>query len=396
MAIIKRLDKNGKARYMVRVESTDPLTGKRRRVTVGTYGTKRDAELEEAKAITNRERGTLLDRDTVTVAELMASWLETKRGEISPNSQRDYAIIVERHILPALGTIRVQKLTASRLQAQYTAWAAAGMSARMIRGCHMRLSQALNQAVRFGVVASNACDSVSPPKLGRSKADTWSPDEAALFLRTAQDMPVLNRGGDTGRRRVDELHPLWHLLLLEGMRRGEGLGLRWRDVDLDRGTAHIVQTVAPNKADKGKAIIQSRTKTHAGARTVRLTATTLRALTEYRKAQLERRLAAPDWQDHDFIICTSKGTPINPGNVARNFNAIVQQAGLRRIRPHDLRHTAATLLLLAGTPAKIVSERLGHASVGITLDLYSHATPDMQADAASVMDRILARASGSA
>jgi integrase len=124
----------------------------------------------------------------------------------------------------------------------------------------------------------------------------------------------------------------------------------------------------------------------------------LEALKEHRAKQLERRLAAPEWQANDLIICTSKGTPVNPRNVMRSFNAIIAAATLgdgtplRRIRVHDLRHTSATLLLLAGTPAKIVSERLGHASVGITLDLYSHVLPDMQADAAAAMDGILDRA----
>ena len=233
---------------------------------------------------------------------------------------------------------------------------------------------------------------VSPPKLGRGKADTWSPQEAMTFLDTAMNRPVLHRGGDSGIRRPDDLAPIWHLLLLEGLRRGEGLGLRWRDVNFERGTAHIVQTVAPDKSNRGKAIIQDRTKTLAGARSVRLTERTLVALKEHRTVQLQRRLAAPAWQDNDLIVCTATGRPVNPNNVSRSFDAIVKAAGLRRIRVHDLRHTSATMLLLAGTPAKIVSERLGHASVGITLDLYSHVLPDMQADAATAMDGVFDRA----
>lgn len=176
------------------------------------------------------------------------------------------------------------------------------------------------------------------------------------------------------------------------MRRGEALGLRWRDVNFARGTAHIVQTVAPDKSNRGRAMIQDRTKTNAGARSVRLTSRTLDAFKQHRAKQVERRLASQDWQDNDLIVCTSTGTPINPNNVSRSFNALIRDTGLRRIRVHDLRHTSATLLLLAGTPAKIVSERLGHATIAITLDLYSHVLPDMQADAALAMDNILDRA----
>jgi len=377
MAITARKATDGKStRYMVRIESHHPVTGERKRVTIGTYRTKKEAQQAERDALTQQERGTLLDPAKTTVAEMLESWLTTKHGEITGQSIRDYEIIIRKHVIPALGSTPVQKLTAPRLQAQYGTWLAQGMSARMIRGCHMRLSQALRQAVRFGLVASNVCDSVNPPKLGRSKADTWNGEEAAAFL----DVAI-----------TDSMHPLWHLLLLEGMRRGEALGLRWRDVNWDRGTAHIVQTVAPNKADRGKALIQDRTKTLAGARSVRLTKRTIAALKEHRTAQLARRLAAPEWQDNDLIVCTSKGTPINPGNVSRSYDLLILKSGLRRIRVHDLRHTHATLLLLEGTPAKIVSERLGHASISITLDLYSHVLPDMQDDAADAIERALGR-----
>lgn len=379
MAILRRVSKaTGKTAYQVMVDRHDPVTGERKRVTIGTFRLKKEAQAAERDALTQQERGTLLDPNKTTTAEMLEAWLLTKHGEITGQSVRDYEIIIRKHVIPALGNIPVQKLTAPRVQAQYGTWAEQGMSARMIRGCHMRLSQALRQAVRFGIVGSNVCDSVTPPKLGRSKADTWNGEEAAAFL----DLAI-----------TDSMHPLWHLLLLEGMRRGEALGLRWRDVNWDRGTAHIVQTVAPNKADRGRAMIQDRTKTLAGARSVRLTARTLAALREHRTAQVARRLAAADWQDHDLIVCTSKGTPINPGNVARSYDLLILKSGLRRIRVHDLRHTHATLLLLEGVAAKVVSERLGHASIGITLDLYSHVLPDMQDDAADAIERALRRTS---
>jgi integrase len=190
---------------------------------------------------------------------------------------------------------------------------------------------------------------------------------------------------------TDSLAPLWHLLLLEGMRRGEALGLRWQDVNWDRGTAHIVQSVRAGIA-KGEAIIQPRTKTQSGSRTVRLTARTIAALRHHRSAQAECRLAAVTWCDHDLIVCTSKGTPVNPANVRRSFDLIVKRAALPRITPHGLRHTHATMLLGQGVPAKVVSERLGHASIGVTLDTYSHVLPDMQDTAADAMDTIMAAA----
>ena len=182
------------------------------------------------------------------------------------------------------------------------------------------------------------------------------------------------------------------------MRRGEALGLRWSDINWQRGTAHIVQTVSPDISSRGEPVIQARTKTAAGARTVKLSGATLAALKEHRKQWAARKIAADTWADHDLIVCTVRderhrpngGMPINPNNVTRSFDVIVKRAGVRRITPHGLRHTHATMLLRQGVPAKIVSERLGHASIGITLDTYSHVLPDMQDTAADAMDSIMA------
>ena len=381
---LKRSDRvtGRKVAYLVRVEGRrDPVTGKRRQLSKQVPTMAEAKRLESAWA-TEVARGTALDPNTTTVSQLLDDWLTAKAGEeVSPQTIRDYEIILRRHLKPTLGDMPVQQLAAGQVLAQYGRWREAGMSARMIRGCHMRLSQALKHAVDLGIVGTNVCDRVKPPSLASRTPSTWNRTETMTFLAAASS---------------DGLHPLWHLLAIEGMRRGEALGLRWRDVDLDRGTAHIIQTVAPDKSNRGRAIIQKRTKTKAAARTVRLTKRTLDALREHRVVQLEHRLGATEWHDHDLIVCTSKGTPINPNNVSRSFSALLQRTGLPRIRVHDLRHTAATLLLQADIPAKVVSERLGHTKISTTLDLYSHVLPDMQDRAAEAMDRLLAAAEDSA
>jgi integrase len=185
------------------------------------------------------------------------------------------------------------------------------------------------------------------------------------------------------------------------MRRGEALGLRWSDINWERKTAHIAQTIVPDRREGKKSaldnlplelsrvVIQPRTKTRAGARTVRLTPDTLAALKAHRTRQNAVQLAAETWYPHDLIICTAQGTPVEPPVVTRCFEHLRVKAGLPRIRVHDLRHTHATLLLLAGQPAKVVSERLGHASISITLDVYSHVLPEMQGDAAEAMSNLL-------
>ncbi len=375
MAIEKRTGTDGKPAYRVRIATYDPVTGHRRNVTIDTYPRKKDAETAERDALAKRDRGSLLDPSTTTVGELLDEWLKTKAGTISENSRKDYEIVVRLHLKPALGNIRVQALKSDRVQAQYGRWNDAGMSARMIRACGMRLSQALDYAVKIGLLYQNVARQCELPRLDQAKPDVWTADELRRFFVEAD---------------ADALAPLWRLLAGEGMRRGEALGLRWADINWDRGTAHLTQTVIADKADKGKVRIQDRTKTKAGARTVRLTEETLGVLRSHRKRQTESRLACADWQDNDLIVTTQKGTPVSPaGNVHRSFGAIVKHAGLRPIRVHDLRHTHATILLLAGVPAKIVSERLGHASVGITLDIYSHVLPDMQDEAANAFSRIM-------
>lgn len=405
MSITKRTLKTAnpvtgrKVAYLVRVENPmpDPATGKRRWRT-GQVGTHDEAKAVQAEWTTQFTQGTALEPTKATVSDVLDDWLRSKAGQITSNSYVDYEQAVRLHVKPALGTIRAQSLTAARIQRQYDEWREAGLSARMVRGCHMRLSQAFDQAERHGIVHRNPCRAVKPPTLERKTVETWNVEEVQAFLDAATNRPVLNRGGDTGRRAPDPLWPLWPLLALEGLRKGEALGLRWRDVDLERGTASIAQTVSADKAHAGRVIIQSRAKTAAGSRLVHLTPQTVDALRDHRKRQLSERLAAAEWEENDLIVCTGKGTPVNPGgNVNRSFDAILRATRLpdgvrpRRIRIHDLRHTAATLLLGAGVPAKIVSERLGHATIGITLDLYSHVTGDMQAGAALAMGALFDR-----
>ncbi len=191
---------------------------------------------------------------------------------------------------------------------------------------------------------------------------TWSGTELGRFLESVRD---------------DRLAACWRFLAVTGCRRGEALGLRWRDLDLDAGRAIIVQTVVGSRAI-------SETKTDRGRRTIALDDTTIAALREHRRAQnAERLLMRTAYEDHDLVFCREDGTPIWPRSLTRAFARIVNTANLPQIRLHDLRHTHATLALQAGVHPKVVQERLGHATISITLDVYSHAIPAMQEDAAA-------------
>lgn len=375
MAVYKRVSRStGKASWQAVIDRRDPVTGERNRLVIGTYRLKKEAEKAERDALTMKERGTSIDPSKVTVGEVLDDWLRTKRAEVRAQTAAGYEITIRKHISPALGSIPVQKLSAARLQKQYNDWRDAGVGVRTIRNCHMRMSQALDQAMRHNIVATNVCRSVRPPRDSPRRAEVWDGEQLKDFLAVAKD---------------DHLHPLWHLLVATGMRRQEALGLRWQDINWERGAAHIVQTVIADIANRGAALVQQGTKTKAGARTVRLSPDTLALLKDYRKEWLEKKLAASTWLDSDLIICTAKGTPINPNNVTRSFDALVRLAGVPDITVHGMRHTHATQLLKEGVSPKIVSERLGHSTTAITMDIYSHVLPDMQDVAAEAIDRIL-------
>ncbi len=390
MAVMARIDGDGKRRWQVRVAVRD-AEGKRRNQTIGTYPTKREAEKAEREALSARDRGAVIGPDRLTVAELVDGWLTLKAAAISKNSARDYEGAARLHIKPAVGSIRVQRLSGETLQTAYTGWRDVGLSPAMIRKCHVVVSQSLDLAVRRGIVPRNVAGDIILPRLEKPKSNVWTAGQLRAFLDAAQARPVLHRGGDSGARRPDDMIALWFLLGLEGVRRGEGLGLRWADVDFAKGTAHLVQTVAPDKSNRGAAVILDRTKTAASSRTVRLTSETLAVLAAHRDRQrFQRQQAGSAWRDLDLITTTAGGGAVNPSNVSRSFERLVEQAGLPRITPHGLRHSCASLLMQAGVPVKAISERLGHSSVNITLNVYAHLVEDMQHDAALAMSALIA------
>lgn len=402
MAITKvqRNNKSGYA-YRVRVDAGyDPATNKRRQVgkVVSTWKEARDLEADLLRQV---KTGTVLIPDRATVAELMDEWLRTHESDVSANTIADYKNAINKRVLPAFGHVKVQKLSTAMIQAKINEWKEAGLSRRMIRDAVLRLDQALEYAIDQKIVHTNVAEKARLPKLhnrkstepgaGKRELQTWEPHEVAKFLQQAEAMPVLNRGGDTGKREPDSLWPLWPLLVLEGLRRGEALGLRWSDVNFTKGTATIAQTVILDKANKGAAMFGT-PKTDGSARTIRLTNRTLEALKAHKKAQNETRLQSESWTSHDLVICTRDGNPIAPANCQRSFERIIRTAEIQKIRLHDLRHTAATVSLAAGVPVKVVSERLGHKSIVITLDTYAHVLKEMDESAAKAMDAAIAGA----
>jgi integrase len=340
------------------------------------FKTKKEAEAAMQLELHQRRAGTYIEKSTETVGELLDRWLETvARHKVSASTLEDYRLTVRKHLKPELGHIPVQSLTPATVQKFYSARIDAGLGARTVQLCHLRLSQALALAEREGIITRNVCAATQKPRSRHTPGTTWTGQEARQFLDQAE---------------TDTYAPLWLLALKTGLRRGELLGLRWSDLDLDRGTLTVRQTIG---VLAGAPCIKP-PKTYAGRRVVKLSVDVIEALTKHRIAWAARKLAAVEWADGDLVFCTGEGKPINPNNLYRNFAAIIDRAGVPTIRLHDLRHTHATLLLSAGTPIKAVSERLGHSKTSITLDTYAHVLPDMQDRAVEAIDAALFHARG--
>jgi len=244
------------------------------------------------------------------------------------------------------------------------------LSPRTVRLTHTVLREALQHAVEWGMIVRNVADATKPPRAVRPQVQVWDSEEVGRFLRAAV---------------LEPHNPLWLVAIMTGLRRGELLALRWSDVDLHAGVLHIRHTLTVTTGIRAL----TPPKTKSGRRTIPLPPTCLAALREHRSRQLEARLSAPEWIERDAVFTASNGEWLDPGNLSRMFTRLVIAAGVKRIRFHDMRHTSATLLLKQGVNPKVVSERLGHANIAITLDTYSHVLPSMQREAADALEAVL-------
>ena len=291
------------------------------------------------------------------------------RFSVKPVTFESYAHLVHVHIAPALGRVKLKALSPAHLQGFYRAKLDAGLSPRTVQYLHVVLHRALKQALRWGLVPRNVSEAVDPPRVRREEIRPLSPAQARTLLETARD---------------DRLEALYVLAVHCGLRQGELLGLKWDDVDLERGTLQVRRTLSGGTF--------TAPKTAKSRRTVRLKQSALEALRRHLERQLvEIDRAGPLWQENGLIFATERGTPLNRHNLgSRSFKPLLKRAGLpQSTRFHDLRHTCATLLLVQGIHPKVVQELLGHSNVGITLDTYSHVLPNMGDAAAEAMENAL-------
>ena len=353
----------------------DPTTQKRLRRTISFKGNKKDAEKVLTEAISQRDRGIDIVPDKITLAEYLVRWLKDYvDATVAPSTSERYRAAISGHISPHIGAVRLARLRPAHVQQLHAACSAEGLSAQTITHHHRILREALKHAVQWQLLAQNPADAIVPPRPART------------------EMAVLDGAGVDALQRAlvgQPLEVLIYLALHTGARSGELLGTRWSDVDLDIGRLSIVRTA---QRLTGKGVIFGPVKSHRSKRAISLSPQAVARLKEHRAQQVRHRLATgPAYQDQDLVFAQSLGQPYSPGQISKKFGLLLQRADLPKLRFHDLRHTAATLLLQAGVHPKVVSERLGHATVSLTLDRYSHVLPTVQEDAALAMDSVLDR-----
>lgn len=350
-----------------------PETGKRRQVLRQGFATKKEAQLALADLIQAAEKNAVVAKPTMRLGDYLEEWLGSQGSRLRETTLRSYEIAVLR-IAKRLGRIQLQALTPMQIEKFYNDLLAeeskggSGLAPKTVKNTHVVLRKALADAERLGLVPRNAASAARAPTARRPEFKTWSSDDLKVFFESIKE---------------NRLRAAFVVLATTGMRRGEVLGMRWRDLDSYAAQLSIVQTLTTVKWEP----IITQTKTQRSRRTIYLDTFTVDALRDHRRRQREEQIAAgPAWdKSNDLVFRDELGRLVHPDWFSREFNHLVQIAGLPRIRLHDLRHTYATLALKTGVHPKIVSERLGHATVGITLDLYSHVTPGIARDAAQAV-----------
>jgi integrase len=365
--ISRRKDGRWEGRYYVSTED-----GPKRKVIYG----KTRAEVSEklTKALSDRANGIVYDNENITIGEYLDVWLKgSVYGSVRQSTYDRDTNLVNNHIKPVLGSLKLKKLNSAHVQNFYRNRLDTGLSASTVRKIHDILRRGLAQAVDWHLTQRNVADVVKPPRPVPKEIVALSADETRRLLDAAAE---------------DRLEALYVLAVHTGMRQGEMLALRWQDVDIENAVLSVRRTLTR----RGGKVAFGEPKTKKSRRSIRLTPQAVDALRAHLERQLrDMEILGDHYQDQGLIFTTDTGAPINPSNLRqRSFTPLLKRAGLPHMRFHDLRHTCATLLLSRGVHPKFVQELLGHATIAITLDTYSHVMPSMGDATAKAMEDALA------
>lgn len=365
--------RRGENVWLVRVFHGRDGDGKRRFENKTIRGNKKAALAWARDTETKISTGDYQEPSKQTVAEFLTKWLDGAAAQrVRPRTLQSYRKLISNYVIPILGDRKLSHLRLPEIEKLYTDMRGRGLSPRTVRYTHSVLRSAMKHAARARLISNNPTDYATLPRQERKEMQCLDRDEAFRFLSAAEG---------------DRYHPLWELLALGGLRPGEALGLRWSDIS---GNTITVQRALVVGGEKWQV---ADTKTTGSRRSKQLVASTVKALQAHRRAQVEERLRAGQaYRDNEFVFATETGLPLDIQHVTRqHFHKVLKNAGVeKKIRLYDLRHTAATLMGYAGFSLKEISEQLGHSTIRLTADTYSHVLPDMKQEGVRKMEKLLA------
>ena len=374
--------KRGRGSWEVAINlGHDPISGKRKRRYANIKGSRKDAERALTVLLHERDTGTDVDPARITLAEWLGRWLGDVEHDVALSTFARYRQIVDDHLIPTLGSIRLQELRPVHVQGALSKWLTAGsrhdgskaaLSTRTVLHHYRLLHSALSAAVKLQLLGRNVCHAVTPPRPPRKEIVVLDPDQVRRMLEVAGQTPH---------------HAFLHAAVHTGCRVGELLGLKWRDLDFGARKLFVRRTL---KRIPGHGRVTGTPKTRRSERPISLSAGMVRTLEEHKRRQIEYRLSVgAAYQDEDYVFAGPTGSPVDDANLRRSFGRILKDAELPEMTLHGLRHTSASLLLRAGESPKTVAERLGHSSTSFTLDTYSWVLPDVQQGAADALDDLI-------
>ena len=349
----------------------DAVTGKKIQKSLGSFNTKKEADIVLTAAMAKVNSGDYILPQKMKVKDFLNTWLETYAKNLSPTTYNGYKIIVNNHLNPAFGELEIQKLQPIHFQ-QYYNTKSETLKGKTLIQHHRVFRKALDYAWKNQLITRNPADMVDAPKVKKYTSTVLTPSQAKQLLaavkNTRFEAPV-------------------NLGLSLGLRRGEILGLRWSDIDFINKTINIEQTLVLVATE----LIFKEPKTEGSKRSISAPLELLKILSNHKKLQNELCLRSGGaFNNKRDIVCTrDNGDPINPSTFSRAFGDFIKKYDLPYFRLHDLRHTNATFMLLSGTSAKVASNRLGHSTINITMDLYSHVLKDMNEDAADRLNDVI-------
>jgi integrase len=346
--------------------------GKRIQIKKRGFKSEREAEKALREAQVAADKGTYIKPTKAAYGEYISEWFETRRSRLGRMTASNDERNIHNHIIPHIGHIQLTEISALHIERLLTELRNKGLAEGTIKKVYSLVSSSLISACKKDILPKNvAALAENKPKVKKKHFEVWDEHEVRYFLEYAQQS-------------VTRYYIALLLALTTGMRQGEILGLRWKDIDTTRKTITVNQTLSHD----GKEF--KAPKTEFSIRSIKLDDDTLEVLKQHKKAILREKWEAQDsYIDNDLVVCTTHGTPCMPRDLDKRWTKLRKDAKLRKITFHDLRHTHASLLLKNNVHPKVVSERLGHSSIQITLDLYSHLFPNLQEDAAAGLGQML-------